>query len=272
MSLTARDIRLRLGRTPILHGVDLTAPAGRLTAIIGPNGSGKTSFLRALAGEIAPVSGRIELNGRDMAGLRPAALAGLRAVLPQQSALSFPFTASEIIRIGLTAITGDHARQDTLIRQALAGVGLPDHAGRLYQELSGGEQQRVQLARALVQVWQPVEAGEPRWLLLDEPVSSLDIAHQITVMRLAADYARRGGGVVAVMHDLNLTGMFADHVLLLREGRAMAEGAPAEVLDSGLLSDAYGCRLRVGEVPRDGVWLLPHSAGLPPATHRAAGL
>ncbi|MBU3028912.1 heme ABC transporter ATP-binding protein [Paracoccus marinaquae] len=262
MSLIARDIHLRLGRTDILHGVDLTAPVGRVTAIIGPNGSGKTSLLRALAGEIVPVSGRIALNGLPIVGMRPEVLAGHRAVLPQQSAISFPFTAAEIVRIGLTSVAGDQIRQGALIGEALAAVGLPGHAGRLYQELSGGEQQRVQLARALVQVWQPVVDGAPRWLLLDEPVSSLDIAHQIAVMRLAADYARRGGGVVAVMHDLNLTGMFADHVLLMRGGRAMAEGAPAEVLDSALLSDAYGCRLRVGEVPRAGVWLLPHSATL----------
>ncbi|RJE82113.1 heme ABC transporter ATP-binding protein [Paracoccus onubensis] len=260
MSLIARDIRLKLGRSQILHGLDLTAQAGRLTAIIGPNGSGKTSLLRALTREYLPDSGSITLNGRDIAGLRPEVLATTRAVLPQHTVLSFPFTAAEIIRIGLTAQV-DSGR-DRLIEAALAKVGLPGYGGRLYQELSGGEQQRVQLARVLVQVWHPVGRGGPCWLFLDEPVSSLDIAHQISVMELAADYARQGGGVVAVMHDLNLTAMFADHVLLMRDGRSLAEGPPAEVLTDNLLSTAYGCRLRVNHTPPGGVWILPQAVAV----------
>ncbi|RMC37392.1 heme ABC transporter ATP-binding protein [Paracoccus alkanivorans] len=261
MRLQARDIRLYLGRAEILHGVDLTAHAGRLTAIIGPNGSGKTTLLRALTGEIAPASGNVVMNGRDIAGMRPGELAPIRAVLPQQSVLSFPFTVAEIVRIGLTS---SHVQDDghALIRAALSRVGLPDHAGRLYQELSGGEQQRVQLARALVQIWHPVGSDGPRWLLLDEPVSSLDIAQQLTVMRLAAEYARQGGGVVAIMHDLNLTAMFADHVLLMQEGRAVAEGSPVDVLTDHRLSGAYGCCLQINHTPSDGVWLLPQGAGL----------
>lgn len=110
------------------------------------------------------------------------------------------------------------------------------------------------------QVWQPVDATGPRWLLLDEPVSSLDIAHQLTVMRLAADYARRGGGVVAVMHDLNLTALFAQRLILLGGGRVLHQGTPPEVLTDSLLSQAYGCRLRVNTVPEHGIWVLPHAA------------
>ncbi|RJL08197.1 heme ABC transporter ATP-binding protein [Paracoccus siganidrum] len=262
MSVCARDLRLRLGRAPILHGVDLTAQAGRLTAIIGPNGSGKTSLMRVLTGELAPHAGEALLNGAPIARQRPEMLARRRAVLPQQSALSFPFTVAEIVRIGLHSLAAGEAERGALIRAALAQVGLPGHAGRLYQELSGGEQQRVQLARALVQVWHPVGEDGPCWLFLDEPVSSLDIAHQLAVMRLAEDYARRGGGVIAVMHDLNLTAMFADHVLLMKDGRARAEGSPAEVMTDRLLSEAYGCELRVSHTPREGVWLLPQGARL----------
>lgn len=258
MKLLSRNIQLSIGSAGILHGVCLTARAGQVTAIIGPNGSGKTTLLRALTGELTPGSGNITLNGTGISGMLPERLAAMRAVLPQSNTLSFPFTAAEIIRIGLTACP--ESNHGALIRAALARVGLPDHAARLYQELSGGEQQRVQLARALVQVWHPVGGDGPRWLFLDEPVSSLDIAHQLTIMRLAADYARRGGGVVAIMHDLNLTSMFADHILLMHGGRAMAEGSPAEVLTDDLLSAAYGCVLRVNRAPSDGIWLLPHSA------------
>ncbi|MFN3273828.1 MAG: heme ABC transporter ATP-binding protein [Paracoccus sp. (in: a-proteobacteria)] len=264
MSLCARNLHITLSGRPVLHGVDLTAPAGRVTAIIGPNGSGKTTLLRALTGEVAPACGGVTLNGRDIGGQTPQALARQRAVLPQHSALSFPFTAAEVVRIALESLPMPEPERAALIRRALARVGLSGHAGRLWQTMSGGEQQRVQLARALAQIWAPPgemgEAGGPRWLLLDEPVSSLDIAHQLAVMHLARDHAADGGATVAVMHDLNLTAMFADHVLLLRDGRVLAEGPPDLVLTDPLLERAYGCALRILHAPETGVWLLPQSA------------
>ncbi len=259
--LRAHDLTIRLGRAEILRALSMSAMPREVTAIIGPNGSGKTTLLRALTGELRPATGTVRLDGADIAALPPGDLAARRAVLPQQAAMSFPFTASEIVRIGLTTHPGPEPLRDALIRDALAAVGLPGHAGRLYQRMSGGEQQRVQLARALAQVWQPVVAGSPRWLFLDEPVSSLDIAHQLAVMRLAADYAARGGGVVAVMHDLNLTAMFAHRVILMRDGRILGEGAPAGVMTDALLSRAYGCQLAVSRTPRSGIWFLPQLAG-----------
>lgn len=256
MSLIAEAIHVTLGRAEILRGVDFTAKAGEFTAIVGPNGSGKTTLMRALTGEIRPRSGSITLGGHDISRTPPETLAQMRAVLPQATALSFPFTVSEIVRIGAEA----SGASDTLIPQALAAVDLPGFAGRLYQQLSGGEQQRVQLARVLMQVWQPVGAMGARWLFLDEPVSSLDIAHQLTVMRLAQNYARRGGGVVAVMHDLNLTAMFAQRITMLSGGEVAAQGAPSDVLADAVLSNAYGCRLNVNTVPEQGIWVLPHMA------------
>lgn len=266
MSLCARNLHITLSGRPVLHGVDLTAPVARVTAIIGPNGSGKTTLLRALTGELAPVSGGVTLNARDIAGQSPQALARQRAVLPQHSALSFPFTAAEVVRIALESLPMPEPERAALIRRALARVGLSSHAGRLWQSMSGGEQQRVQLARALAQIWAPGEtgapgeAGGPRWLLLDEPVSSLDIAHQLAVMHLAREHAAGGGATVAVMHDLNLTAMFADHVLLLKDGRVLAEGPPDLALTDPLLERAYGCSLRIRHAPDQGVWLLPQSA------------
>ncbi|WP_010397546.1 heme ABC transporter ATP-binding protein [Paracoccus sp. TRP] len=257
MSLIASDISVSLGRKQVLHGVSVSAQAGEFTAIVGPNGSGKTTLMRSLTGELA-CRGRITLNGRDIARMPPEELARHRGVLPQAAELSFPFTVAEVVRIGIEA---QAERTEALIPQALAAVGLPGFSGRLYQELSGGEQQRVQLARVLAQVWQPVdkETG-PRWLMLDEPVSSLDIAHQLTVMRLAADYARAGGGVIAVMHDLNLTALFAQRLVLMCAGRVLAQGRPEEVLSDDTLSCAYGCRLRVNATPESGIWVLPHLA------------
>ena len=258
--LEARDISVRLGRSVIVHGVDFAAKPGQLTAICGPNGSGKTTLLRAMTGDV-PCTGTVTLNGRDIAHLAPWELAAMRGVLPQASALAFPFTVLEVVEIGLSR--GRAAGQTRAAMQALARVDLAHHAGRPYQSLSGGEQQRAQLARVLAQVGAPTDADGPRWLLLDEPVSALDIAHQLEVTQIARDFADAGGGVVAVMHDLNLTAMFADRIVLLAEGHVLSAGTVAEVMTSETLSRAYGCRLQVGTAPPPGTpFLLPHAARL----------
>ncbi|MFQ6550458.1 heme ABC transporter ATP-binding protein [Aestuariibius sp. 2305UL40-4] len=254
--LEARDLHIRLGRKPILTDVSCTAAPGEITVIIGPNGSGKTTLLRALSGDI-PYDGRVTLDGLDIATADPAFLAGIRAVLPQATPLAFPFTVHEVVSLGATA--GLSGADPTLADRALAKVDLAGYGPRFYQELSGGEQQRVQLARILAQVWQPLVDGAPRWLLLDEPVSSLDLAHQILVMRLAERFAQAGGGVVIILHDLNLTGMFADQVLLMSNGTLAQSGTPDRVLTDANIGAAYGCRVRSRKTPReDSFFLLPH--------------
>lgn len=255
--MQAFDITVKLGQRTILQGVDFTAEPGRVTAIAGPNGSGKTTLLRAMTGEIAH-RGRVLLNGQDTAVLPPWELAAIRAVQPQSTTIAFPFTVLEIVRLGLSA--GLSAADSDLPLRALRAVDLDGFAGRYYQDLSGGEQQRVQLARVLTQVWEPVVDGTPRWLILDEPVASLDIGHQFTVMDLARGYAAAGGGVVAVMHDLNLTAMFADQVVLMQSGRIAATGTPAEVLTDRTLSEVYGCAVPVNTTPPHGIpFLLPQA-------------
>ncbi|MEM5472834.1 heme ABC transporter ATP-binding protein [Hoeflea sp. AS60] len=246
--LEAKNIRVRLGKADILHGIDMQAAKDQFTVIIGPNGSGKTTLLRALTGEIR-FDGEVHLNGVDIAKARPLDLASLRGVLPQSANLSFPFTVHEVVRLGLTA--GVHADVDvpSRIDEALAAVDMNGFGGRLYQELSGGEQQRVQLARVLTQVWEPVFEGQPRCLFLDEPISSLDIKHQLQIMQIARSYANAGGGVIAILHDLNLTAHFADHVVLMNRGQVHACGDPREVLTPHNLEAVYGCPMAVGQVP-----------------------
>ena len=207
----------------------------------------------------------ITINGRDLAAMKPVEAATVRAVLPQATALSFPFTVREVVRLGLIGgrsgvLPGEDER---LPERALARVDLDGFAGRFYQELSGGEQQRVQLARVLCQVWAPVLDGKPRYLFLDEPVSSLDIKHQLIIMNIARDFARRGGGVVAILHDLNLTAMYADRIFVMHRGRLAAAGSPQEVLSDELIEKVFDCRLQVGVLPAaDMPFVLPQSAGL----------
>ncbi|ARO14988.1 iron complex transport system ATP-binding protein [Ketogulonicigenium robustum] len=259
MSLIATNVRVRLGRKQILDGVDFAAEGGQVTAIVGPNGSGKTTLLKALTGEEGNGAG-ITLNGRAVDTLKAWQVAAMRAVMPQASSLAFPFTAIEVVRLGLQA--GVHAADRTLPRRALDRVGLGSKAEQHYQQMSGGEQARVHLARALCQVWEPTAHGQPSWLFLDEPVSALDIGHQLQVMEITRQFAQAGGGVVAVMHDLNLTALYADRVVLMRDGCILASGPVETVMTSENLSAAYGCALRVNHAPTTGhTFLLPHAAG-----------
>lgn len=265
MHITATDITVQYGTRAALSAVSFAAQAGQFTAIVGPNGSGKTTLLRAISGEIAH-RGHVCLNGQDTARQSPAQLARCRAVLPQSGSVAFPFNVLELVRLGLTAglpsLTDQSPEaRDRLVLAAIKRVGLEGFETRMVQDLSGGERQRAQLARVLVQIWEPVLEGQPRWLLLDEPVSALDIGHQLTIMQLARDYVDQGGGVIAVMHDLNLTSMFADQVTLLSGGRVRCHGAPQEVFTDDALSACYGCALRVNTPPPfGGPWCLPQAA------------
>ncbi|WP_208352113.1 heme ABC transporter ATP-binding protein [Pseudaestuariivita rosea] len=251
--LAFEDISVRYGRKTVLKAASATLQSGQVIAIVGPNGSGKTTLLRAISGDTR-YDGTVALNGQDLSVLKPWQIAEERAVLPQISTLAFPFQVIEIVRLGAQASTTGH--QDVIAQAALARVGLSGYANRFYQELSGGEQQRVQLARVLCQVWQPVVNGRPRWLLMDEPVSSLDIGHQLEVMQIARDFADQGGGVLAVMHDLNLTAGIADRVLLVHAGQIIADGTVDSVLTDDRLSNAYGCPIRTRSVPANGRWFL----------------
>lgn len=260
--IEARNVSVSIGHKAIVGDVDFVARPGEVTAIIGPNGSGKSTLLKAISGDLA-YTGHITINGSEVARTKPWQAAAVRAVLPQATVLSFPFTVREVVRLGLLggrsgALQGEEQR---LPERALARVDLEGFAGRYYQELSGGEQQRVQLARVLCQVWAPVLAGTPRYLLLDEPVSNLDIKHQLVIMNVAREFARRGGGVVVILHDLNLTAMYADSVTLLHRGSVAASGAPETVLCDATIAKVFDCPLKVGALPSNNTpFILPQSA------------
>jgi len=255
--IIATDIGVTLGGKQILSGLSFSARAGEVTAIVGPNGSGKTTLLRALTQDVK-YHGDISVNDRRVDAYAPWELAAVRAVLPQAASLAFPFTVREVVKLGLAA--GIHGDRAELVEAALARVGLVTYADRTFHELSGGEQQRAHLARVLCQVWDPSGTDGPRWLLLDEPVASLDIAHQLQVMDILTDFAARGGGVIAVMHDLNLTAMVADNIAIIAGGTMIAQGSTVETFQDGYLSDAYGCELRTNTLPsREHGFVLPQA-------------
>jgi len=259
LSIEVKNLVVRRHHRTILHGLDFCAHAGEVTIIIGPNGSGKSTLMAALAGELR-YQGSIHINGFDMAGLKPSVLATMRAVLPQASHLSFPFLVREVVALGLSRsgvnIPGD------LPQKALERVDLAGFGGRFYQELSGGEQARVQLARILTQVWHPVRHGKPCWLMLDEPVAALDIQHQLLVMDIARDFARAGGGVIAILHDLNLAATYGNKLTLLDQGRLAASGEAAQVISTQNLTAIYHCDVAIGQLPPAGIpFILPQARG-----------
>ncbi|TCT10627.1 iron complex transport system ATP-binding protein [Tepidamorphus gemmatus] len=259
--IEASGICVRLGGRDILSDVAIALRPGELSVIVGPNGAGKTTLMRVLVGDLVPSAGSVRFAGRPIGDWREADLAARRAVLPQASQLAFPFTVHEVVQLGGRVAAGDQGRAADRIAESLDLVGLAGYGPRFYQQLSGGEQQRVHLARVLCQIRQPVADGEPRWLFLDEPTSNLDIRHQFQVLSIARDHAAAGGGALAILHDLNMASLFADRIVVVSDGRIVADGPPAEVLTDALLHRVFGVRLRVNVAPLGGApFVLPHSA------------
>lgn len=242
--LAAEAVTLGHDRAEIVRDVSLAMAAGEVLALCGPNGSGKTTLLSALAGDLAPWRGRVVLGGAGIAGLRPAALARLRAVLEQSPELSADFDVTTLAGLGIPREVPPATARE-IVGQALAALDLGARAADPVARLSGGQRHRAHLARALAQLAGGRLLGGGLALLLDEPTASLDVAHQIGVMRAARAAARDGAAVVVVLHDLNLAAAFADRIALMAEGRIVAEGAPGEVLTETGLSALYGTPLRV---------------------------
>jgi iron complex transport system ATP-binding protein len=215
-------------------------------ALLGPNGAGKTTLLRLLAGELPPQSGSVELNGRTLATLAPRERACQRAVLPQSHGLSFGFTAAQVVALGrLPCPRHGAAAEARIVREALELAGVGALADRSYPTLSGGERARVQLARVVAQVWEPLPDGSARFLLLDEPTASLDLAHQHDCLRAVRALAAQGLGVLVVLHDPNLALRYAGQVTLMGRGRVFEQGPPAHVINAVSLERLYGVPVRL---------------------------
>ena len=254
--LQAFDIHVDLGQATVLHDVSLSVAAGEIVAILGPNGAGKSTLLTVLSGALTPRTGHARLEDRSLADWAPQALARKRAVLPQHSELSFSFRVLEVVLLGRSPHAGISSREkDLAIAKAALVETEADHLiDRNYTTLSGGERQRVQLARILAQIDFLATNNRiaNRYLLLDEPTSSLDLAHQHATLETARRAADRGIGVLAVLHDLNLASMYADRIVVLREGRIAAEGAPADVLTEATVHDAFDLSVSITRHPTRG--------------------
>ncbi|AUS79565.1 ABC transporter ATP-binding protein [Actinoalloteichus sp. AHMU CJ021] len=248
-SLRAEDLRLGYGNREVVRGLSVDIPPGRVTVIVGANACGKSTLLRGLARLLAPSGGTIHLDGRDINGMPTKAVAAVLGLLPQTP------TAPEGIRVADLVGRGRYPHQgwfrqwsqgdDEAVAEALLATGTLDLANRPVDELSGGQRQRVWIAMALAQ--------RTDLLLLDEPTTYLDVNHQVEVLDLLTDLnRRRGSTVVLVLHDLNLACRYADHLIAMKDGLIVTQGAPGEVVTEEVVADVFGMASRVVPDPVSG--------------------
>ena len=241
--LTADTLRVRLGDKQVLNGVSASLERGGITAVVGPNGAGKSTLLETLAGLRRPDSGAAALEGEALLAMPARARARRIAFLPQTPEVAWAIDVRTLVGLGRTAYSGawglgDQDRQ--AVEDALEATDLRPFADRIVGTLSGGERARALIARAL--------AGRPQWLLADEPLAGLDPGHALDAADLFRRMARENGcGVVVTLHDLGVAMRVADRVLVLADGKVLADGPPAQALTPPVLAQAYGVEVRMAQ-------------------------
>lgn len=257
MRLEARDIAVALGRRRVLEGASLAADPGEMIAVVGPNGAGKSTLLRSMAGLLQPLAGSISFGGREIANWNRDELARAIAYLPQSRAVHWPLTVEIVVSLGrLPHGSGPRGLKEAdraAVQAAITAMDLADLQSRPATELSGGELARVLVARALAQ--------EAQVLLADEPTAGLDPGHQMALFGRLRQIAEEGRTIVVALHDLSLAARFCDRIVLLKEGRSVADGPPEAVLSSDWLAAAYGIEARLVRV--DGLPLVVTASQLP---------
>lgn len=247
--LVGRDLTVRRGSIMALQGVSLELRPRQVFGVLGPNGAGKSTLLATLSGELRPSRGQVLLQGRALSDWPDVERARCLALLPQSSTLSFAFRVADVVAMGrLPHRTGRNA-DAIIVAAALAAADAQHLATRSYLELSGGERQRVHLARVMAQLW-PGAAGQV--LMLDEPTTMLDPAHQHSILKAVRAFAAQGAAALVILHDLNLAARYCDRLLLLRDGQPIMAGPPDKVLRAEPLRAVFGLDVLVQPHPELG--------------------
>ncbi|BDU36595.1 heme ABC transporter ATP-binding protein [Vibrio nigripulchritudo] len=243
--ISAKNLNLSFGNRKIIDDLSIDIYAGQVTALMGSNGAGKSSLLKILNGEIPSESDVYYLN-KSRTEWDKTELAKYVGMLPQQSTLSFPFLAQEVVELGAMPLALPNSEIKPLASEMMRKVDVSDLANRLYPSLSGGEKQRVHLARVLLQI----SSSDNKILMLDEPTSALDLAHQHSTLALARELAAEGAAVIVVLHDLNLAAQYSDRMIFLNNGKIVEDDSPWEALNSQLIEDVYGFKTFIEKHPK----------------------
>jgi iron complex transport system ATP-binding protein len=242
--LSCTDLGVVLGAKTILAGVSLSIEVGKVTAVVGPNGAGKSTLLSCLAGLRAPTSGSVTLDAAVLSGMRPRERARRLAFLPQTPEIAWSVEARTLVELGRTPFIGARGQSgedQAAVDRAMAAANVEAFEHRIVDTLSGGERARALIARAL--------AGEPEWLLADEPLTGLDPAHQLDAAALFRRLADEGVGVIVTLHDLSMALRMADRIIVLAEGGVLADEPPATALTPEVLKRAYGVEATLTQGP-----------------------
>jgi iron complex transport system ATP-binding protein len=233
----------KIGSSHLLHDLNFCLTPGNFYGLLGPNGAGKSTLMRILASELKASTGSISYDGQALSSWSLHKLAQKRAALPQRPTLSFSYTVDEVVALGRSPFSRDSKESingPKAIDESIHAFQLNDLRDRDYLTLSGGEQQRVQLARILAQIWRSVDAKGTRYLLLDEPATGLDLSHQHSILKLLREIARNNTVVLAALHDPNHVAAYTDCMLVLSGGKLVAQGNTEDNLNDNLL-EKYFC-------------------------------
>lgn len=233
----ANHISYRIGKKEIVSDCSFALTPGVFTVMVGANGAGKTTLLKIAASEVSNYAGNVLVHNKEANKINSKALSKMRAVLPQHTTVNFPFSVEQVIEIGRYPHLTTKLENNRIIDEVMMLTNLTAFKGRTYQTLSGGEQQRVQLARVLAQTWDDTLA--PKYLLLDEPTASLDVAQQHIIMKLAKQSLSRNMGVLAIIHDLNLAVQYADELIFLKKGKIIAQGKTDSILTKEIIEETF---------------------------------
>ncbi|WP_342330715.1 heme ABC transporter ATP-binding protein [Pedobacter sp. FW305-3-2-15-E-R2A2] len=243
--IKVKALSYKAGGKKLLDNLSFDAGKGELLAILGANGAGKSTLMKLLCREIKPFSGQITINGKELDNYRLEDLAKTRAVLSQHNTISISFQVNELVLMGRYP----HFQQKPtatdfkIVQQVMEETGITHLASRDYNTLSGGEQQRVQLARVIAQIYDSPNAC----LFLDEPTNGLDLQYQQQIMVLARSLADRGYCVICILHDINFASRFADRIMMLKNGKKVAEGFPVEVINCENIQETFSIKVKLME-------------------------
>jgi iron complex transport system ATP-binding protein len=240
--LLGSNITFRVGSKVLISDISATFAPGGLHLLVGPNGAGKSTLIKILARLLRPQTGTVEYEGADVGQASEAELAKRRAVLSQAIEIAFPLTVREVVMMGrYPHFSGRPGPTDEqIIDEVMQHFDVTEFKDRYYQSLSGGERQRVNFARVLAQLWDHSSVDSCRYLFLDEPLTFLDIRHQIDFMKRIRSFTGANVVTIGVVHDLNLAARFADQILMLDRGRVVADGTPSDVLTTERIREVFG--------------------------------